>query len=306
MTKRHHHTPVYYLKGFVDTESKITVIRIDTLKKHRSNPINVGVEKGFYSYETPSGEIEQEKLEKYFAEEIENPSNLVLRKLRKGKNITIKEKTTFSKYIYSLFRRGRAAKVRQLEILPEVIDRTLIELEELSRIASDLNPSGKMRIEQNRNDATKYLHEVKEVGSSYFLKPDWQGFESSILKETLSRKWIYLVCPKNSRFITSDNPVFIHKKVGFLNSDLTFPLSSNLCLCCTKYFGDADQTWLPISKGNVTAINRRTALNCAREIYLEKDNLFIQRLIKKKLFKIRPYLSNGQWQEIARSDWLEA
>ena len=66
--RRHHYTPVFYLKRFADADGRLHIVSRDTGKRWTSNPENTGLEKDFYTLEDmPEGE-DQYFIEKSFAE----------------------------------------------------------------------------------------------------------------------------------------------------------------------------------------------------------------------------------------------
>ena len=295
---------MHYSSAFASEETNLLcVVNKRTGKSYASNPINIGVEKYFYAYETPDGNFEKEELEKYYGEQIENPAVPIIDKIRKQENILFEDKETLAKYIHGMLRRVPLAKERLRGLMPGVVDEIQSELYEYLDSTEDEDLASGEKIDEIKSFFEAYAQKHKKNVSSLFLKPDWPGYESHVKRAIHSMNWVFLICPKGSNFITSDNPVFIHKKAGLKKSDLTFPISPSIVLWCTWRRDVADLSWRKIDLNTVKEVNRRTMLNALKEIYSAAKDFQLRALIKKKKFRINQLLFQGPTHTYDPKNW---
>lgn len=113
------------------------------------------------------------------------------------------------------------------------------------------------------------------IPNTFFL----QAMNDNLLEITKmisGMKWNYLVAPQDKFFISSDNPVVLfdpeHKSdfygPGFLTKsvELTFPLSSDLCLLC-QHGIPIENKFIDLDEDQVIKINART-ISCSNRYIL--------------------------------------
>lgn len=101
----------------------------------------------------------------------------------------------------------------------------------------------------------------------------------------MQQNWYFLICPKNSYFISSDHPFGMIKSknvpeylgVGIINSEKTFPLTSKICLFIGEY--GAREAFLPIDEEMTLNINMRTAA-CSKDRLFSCDMDFLKNTIE--------------------------
>jgi Protein of unknown function (DUF4238) len=83
---------------------------------------------------------------------------------------------------------------------------------------------------------------------------------SKLVSAISQMNWQFLIAPDDSKFLTSDNPVFFFEGIGLNKpqSEITFPISSTVALAA---FGRAGfrEGFVTTTTQVVAEINRRTA-----------------------------------------------
>jgi hypothetical protein len=92
-----HYIPRYYLKGFStsDDRNKIVAYDCSLSKNYLTNIINIAQEKYFYPKNT----------EKYLSDEIEEPANKILDKIKKRENLSYQDRKIFADYLVVIIKR---------------------------------------------------------------------------------------------------------------------------------------------------------------------------------------------------------
>jgi hypothetical protein len=113
-----------------------------------------------------------------------------------------------------------------------------------------------------------------EFVHSKWSKINWiTGLAEKAFKWINKKNISFLLAPKDSQFITSDDPAFFLE-----NSHFVIPLSSDICMI-TGLKGDKYASGT-ISKEEVNYINRATALN-ASNILVAKDKSILEEIVAK-------------------------
>ncbi|MCI5222854.1 MAG: DUF4238 domain-containing protein [Candidatus Electrothrix sp. AR4] len=104
--------------------------------------------------------------------------------------------------------------------------------------------------------------------------------------------WKFLTFDKCPAFLTCDNPVFFHIGIGIgkANSEVSFPISSNITLVATWKNGTTEVCY-PATKQGVKEINRRTASNTTRYVFRREDEEWILPFVTKKRWELHLF----QW-----------
>lgn len=99
--------------------------------------------------------------------------------------------------------------------------------------------------------------------------------------------WIFYVCRHPNIFITSDNPVFIHREIGIgkPRSDLSFPISKEVSLIATWRKG-SDLRYQAAAPQQIRELNTRTSFNASRFAYGSANKVWIADLLNKPTHQI--------------------
>ncbi len=267
---RDHYTPQYYLKGFVDSEEKIWVYEMGKIAPFRTVVKNVGQETGFYS----------PQIETFLADQIEGPANPIIEKVRNRQAISIQEKACLTDYIVSFVKRvprgAERVRERAPEIAADVFSEFRFELMEM-QVEQELK-------ERYLEKADALFQYYSKESKDFWLSLIPPGESSSIVYAIATMTWVFLTHDGPPVFLTSDNPVFFFDGIGVGNpdSELSFPISSNIALWATwrRNFGDC--SFAPIYPFAYREINRRTAVNATRYVFHALDEPWIPRFIIKR------------------------
>ena len=271
----YHCLPQYYLRGFCqDFGRTIWVYDRREARKFATQVKNVANICNLYP----------PKLERYLSEDIENPANRVLDKIRNRQPLAPSEKITLSSYISVMWRRVPKGKNRFKAQAPRV---TAGLREKLHRqldktVAKD--PS-KEDLAQRRKA------EIDEVLHMYSREPPEDVWHQVIPAERTPRMiaavatmtWRFLTFDEGPAFLTCDNPVFFfsHLGVGRAESELSFPVSSHVTLWATRRL-DLAEGYFPTTTALVKEMNRRTASVTTRNAFHAKDEHWILPFLAKK------------------------
>jgi len=272
-----HYIPQYYLKGFCQESGE--KIWVYDKKESKTFPVNVekiARERGFYSQD----------LEKNLTENIENPANPVIKKIREKREIlTTDEKITLSKYIAVMWKRVPAGKNLLKERAPIIASNFREMNSRKFEEAVAKNPTNEDLYRQIKEKYNRYLDELSQN------PPDviWQGAitdEESTQKLVdciASMTWRFLTVDQEPVFLTGDNPVYFPPEIGMGNADseLSFPISSHVTLWATRRL-DLQEGYFPTKMRIVKEMNRRIASETTRYVFRAKEEDWILPLIKKK------------------------
>jgi len=270
-----HYIPRYYLSGFTQNSKPplIWVYKKGSSQVFATQIKNVAHETYYFP----------DNFERYLANEIEAPANIVLRKIRGRKIITAKDKIALSNYMVVLWKRVPEGKKRLKERAPTVSDRIRKELFEEIEELKIKNPSKANFLEKRRLEAQDILEKLKDNPSEEIWRLVIPPEMTPRISEALSKMtWRLFICEEPNAFLTNDNPIFIFKHLGIGKeySELTFPISSYITLWAT--WRHADEGYFPANNQVIKEINRRTASVATRFIYFSKERDWVITLANKK------------------------
>jgi hypothetical protein len=281
-----HYVPQAYLRGFTEPQSVEMVWVYDKAQKifFRTNVKNVAQEKDFYGPE----------IEIALNSDIENPANPVLEKLRRREAITDTERYSLSVYIAVMLSRVPRRRTKIKERLPAEIEATIQRyIDTLSRITAATDAQAE--IVQRR------LRELEELRIKYLTEPPEPVIKEiniprpneKIVHLIYSMVWRFLIADRGpTRFLTTDNPAFFFESYGFgrEESELSFPISSQMCLLGNWQSGNGADGILGIPEIYVKEMNRRNTSAATRFLFYHKRADWLATLAHKNLF-----LSRIQW-----------
>ena len=275
--REHHYVPQGYLRGFTEAKSILFVVNkeFDTVRK--TSPKGTGYLKDFYTVDTidekDSAEVE-ENLSK-----IESRCIPLLDKLIAAKDLPNAEWADIA--IYIALQYGRTPHMRNLmdkvatvsvnnyikEALAEALNDPQKYAELKNGVAGQSPDSppipsreklaemvlGPRIIEEFNLDNGTYVHSIFRIA--------WE-----IADSLLKKHWTILHAPKNSSFITSDNPMTLsisrelqpYETLAVLLPGVIrhFPLNSRTCLVITDEAIKREISHQVISKNEVRKINK--------------------------------------------------
>jgi len=279
----HHYLPQYYLKGFTETVDNM----LWTYEKSSGVKFNTQIKslaniKDFYSEET----------EQYLANDIEGPANEVLDKIRSRHLINDDDRNIFAEYMAVMWKRVPRAKEDLKKMAPRLVD----------RIAEKLNADLTDTIVNTPEKAEfieKRKKEIDDILALYAVDPPKDIWLENLPPERTPRIveamkamtwtfWEFDQCPV---FLTCDNPVFYFRwmGVGRKDSEISFPISSNLVLWAT-WRADLPFSFIKASSQIVKEMNRRTAYNASRFVFHSRDEHWIAPFVKKTNWKLNRIL----------------
>jgi len=270
-----HYIPQYYLSGFASSgNDMVCVYEKGGSLKFQSQVKNIAHETNYYSPE----------VERYLSNEIEGPANSVIKKIRDRMQLTQSEKEKLAIYMVVMLKRVPQSKIRMKKTAP-IVAQSLQQKwdKEISKLILE-NPSQTDLFEKRRAEIKANLNKYsKNLPKDFWLELIPPERTPNIVKVIPEMTWLFLTCEKFPAFLTCDNPVFYFQGIGVgkPESEITFPISSNIVLWAT-WRSDIQEGYSPIKNQAIKEINRRTATNATRFIYHAKDEDWIPRFINKQ------------------------
>lgn len=253
----HHWAPQSYLRHFACPSQPDYVWVYDKRKQEwqggRSLPIaGVAQAPEFYTDET---EVQLAGIERATSEP--------LRRLRNGEQLTEVDRESICEYLLTFMARSpvgrRVAAARQLdwaeaglENLPSHLRRLGLPMTEAGRAEEFLRAR---RSEVDNDDPFRVRsEEVRSFPSGY-------ATSTRLRPLMLSLGWLVLERPSSGGFVTGDSPVAVGP------GHFQFPLSTDLCLVCTRGRSPERTDFLDCPGQLARHINRRTIWSSERFVY---------------------------------------
>lgn len=277
-----HYIPRYYLKSFLNKERKsIIVYKTDGTHFELNSLDNIAQEKEMYSDET----------ELFLTNQIEQPANSILDKLRAKAYLDEEEKLTFSTYMFNIYSRTPDSLEEYKDSAPEYLDE--LEKKEISNLEQLMRNSG-----ADLNLLIKRKDQLKEVIQDLKKNPPKEAWENS-LNPSHSNKSANVMSKMNwvlfyedvDCFVTCDRPVFHFKEIGLVNkkSEFSFPLSPRLTLWGT-WRTDIDNYLVKANNSIIKNFNNRTLSRVYRHAFFSKRRDWIPKIINKKNYSFSQLL----------------
>ena len=195
-----HYIPQYYLKGFASSgNDMVWVYEKGGLLKFQSQIKNIAHETDYYSPE----------VERYLANEIEDPANSVIKKIRDHKKLTQSEKEKLAIYMVVMLKRVPQSKIRMKKMAPAVAQSLQQKWDkEISKLILE-NPSQTDLFEKRRAEIKANLEKYsKNLPKDFWLELIPPERTPNIVKVIPKMIWLFLTREKFPAFLTCDNPVF--------------------------------------------------------------------------------------------------
>jgi hypothetical protein len=234
------------------------------------------------------------QLEKYLSEDIENPANQVLDKIRSREPISLHDKIILSNYIAVMWKRVPEGKTRLKERAPKIADDMRKALHRQLDEALLKNP-------EKRAVAERRKAEIDEILDRFSRDPPEEIWHQVIPVDRTPRMaasiatmtWRFISFDENAVFLTGDNPVFHFRDLGIgtAESELSFPISSHLTLWATRRL-DLPEGYFPTDMAIVKEMNRRIATISTRYVFHAEDEHWILPFLAKKNWKLNRIAQN--------------
>ncbi len=291
-----HYVPQYYLKGFQTsaTPGCIWAVR-DGREPFLVSVSNIAQENRLYSPD----------LEQQLANEVEGPANEVILRIQNQQPLTPEQKLVLSRYLELIWRRVPAqrewAKRKYPEISQPIYER--IELALLEKLES-ASPAMKPNYQRSLSKLDE-LRRSDEEGDEHANEIWLQTLSLDVTPrsaEALSKmRWCFMVAPRNSYYITSDNPFYFFQSMGIgrVGSEVSFPVTQGVALWATWRNGlDGDYHQAPSQF--VKEVNRRTARACTSLLLSPRSEDWIVDLANKPRESIRVHMLGDNGRIIGR------
>lgn len=255
-----HYVPACYLKGSADERTGKIVMYFKNGKK----PILTSVES--VANQTHYWSDETERL---LANEVENPANPVLDKIKARLPITNEDKWLLSRYIIATIKRVPDGRARILSFAPSSLRRTVEKirsrLEETERSEPELASRAAELRGQIDNLPPEFFNNIPPEVWEQLIPPEITREAVQVIHQM---RWVFFTSEEEPGFITSDNPVFYTRSTGVRppNGQLIFPISQHVSLWA-QWTMDWEPGYYLAKRAMCDEINFRTA-------YLATDYIF--------------------------------
>lgn len=270
----HHYVPQGYLKGFLNDE-KLYVMNKKYGSIRLTSSAGVAYTPGFYIVDTVD-ETDSSEVEEVFCK-IETTCIPIVRKMAAGEYLTNSNIADLAIYIALQYGRTPFSRARMDDVSTIVMTNQMKahfveaynDSEKYDELVSDLRadrpnidiPSREM-IKEWILKPGPYVH--MKIDNGTYVKQFFENADT-IADRLLNKRWIVLRAPRNSSFITSDNPIGLHldrplatgEALSILLNGVQrfFPVNAKTCLAIV----DNDRFELKksaISKKHVKSINK--------------------------------------------------
>lgn len=282
----HHYVPQQYLRGFAVPESPGEIWMYDKLSR-RSVQTSIKFivqEAGYYS----------EKTEKQLSELVEGPAYHALNKLRRGESIGDTERTHMALYIGTMLMRVPRRRRKAFEMLPGVLEDTInkvsTQVEQWAH-SEGADPQVVSRRFAELERARESLRREPPLEVVEQIRAPWPS--ERVLALVSAMTWRIVSTGGVAFFLTSDNPAYFFEAYGLGNpeSELTFPLSSDMALLASWQGMPLEIIFLNAKPALVKEVNRRVASGAERFVFYHAREEWVAKIADKQ----RPYLSRIKW-----------
>lgn len=287
-TRRHHYTPVLYLRNFTDENGTLHVVNRSNGHRRESSPDAIGFEKDLYWPDDLEPGEDPEAYEKEFRD-FEGKAAPVLRRIIESRAFPVDEEDLGVLYNFIAFQFARTPSARRIVAAPreraaEIIinllesDRALYE-SEARQAGVDLNEFPFERMQRTKG---KYKPQLTTEG---FIEGA-RVVMDAMLKYLPQRTWTVLVSERpGESFVVSDHPVVLEwsdprgKRFppghAHIDTELTIPLSARVALigCYTPFELDSRHMPAYVSGVNSRTIDRaRVFIAACEDRFILQDN----------------------------------
>lgn len=290
-SKRHHYLPQFYLKGFINKE-KFCVYDRGKNEFRIQTPLNTAIEKDYYTFIDNKGE-KNKSIEKILAD-IEGRVVPVCDKISKQENLSDEDKGILSLFLAFFIYRVPEFQKLSNEIAHKISEFTMKNLISSKEQAAkwiknyekdtgkklDVTPEYFFEYAQNpqfeitidKNTTLKQMLELSYKNTNWFFNMDWEIFRA----------------PKNTSFITTDNPFVLLPPKGFpigirgyglrtKGVKKIIPISKEQCILIG--LPGNNLKYINVNTTTVRAINLFVASRCDRFV-IGRDERLLRNIVK--------------------------
>ncbi len=231
----------------------------------------VSCEEDYYAFRNQDGAIDNITVEKWLGD-LEHKTSFIIKKVEDGIRLTLDDKRNLSEFISVFWRRVPYHKVehdkKMTELLPIYFSRIYEELRILGIKEENPKVTELRRIEQQYEE---------EIPSSFYSQNIMR--DSEITKAILAMDWVFIKAPKDTPFVTCDNPFVFERGAGIGNSQhghIIFPISKSVVLQAAQ-FTHFNGYYQQIKDTLARDINKRIVGNAYLKVYSSfKSKYFAQ------------------------------
>lgn len=273
-----HYVPKYYLKGFSQNDGKTIYVYDKTERRCFATQVkSIANETDFYSPE----------IEKYLSNIIETPANDVLKKIREKVAISANEKQILSAYMTCMMKRVPKGKEKLKELAPRTTEAVRQKIDILLNMVATEQPDKNELIEKRRAEIGEIIDRyAKDPSKGIWLTNMPPEKSPRVVAALSSMTWQFLTFDGYPAFLSSDNPLFFFTDMGIgkAESEVTFPISSNITLWATWRL-DLKEGYFPTNTQVVKELNCRTCSIATRYVFHSESEDWVL-----------PLLTKGKWQ----------
>lgn len=282
-----HYVPRAYLRGFCEAGSEmIFAYEKGSRRCFRSNVINVAQERGFYP----------EEVEKRLAIAVEDPANLVIRKIRNREQLADGDKVALAYYMAVMMQRVPRHRQRLAAIAPGVMEETFADVYAHLKAAKNLYPQYANNIDHQLMRVAELQEESQKALPPSLVNQVQRPWPTpNVVAAIAAMAWRF-GSEGPSCFLANDNPLFFFEcwGVGREESEIAFPLSTAIAIHAS-FQGKADLEYMPMKQALVKEINRRNALSATRFLFYHREEAWVKVLSEKQ----------RDVQELSRIVWTD-
>ena len=282
----HHYVPQEYLRGFADPDNSTKIWMYDKRSRQFNHPFikSVGQEVRYYN----------ETTERELSKIVEGPAHRVLQKLRREHKINNTERARLALYIGTMLMRVPSRRRRAFEMLPRVLEDTINRItNQVAQWAGSATAKPELvsrRFAELEGAREKFRNEPPAEIIEHIRAP-WPS--EQVLALVSAMNWRIVSSGESLFFLTSDNPVYFFEAYGLgsAESELTFPLASELALLASWQGIPHATIFMKAKPALVKEVNRRVASGAERFLFCRAQKGWVDEIADKQ----NPYLNRIQW-----------
>jgi hypothetical protein len=283
----YHYVPQHYLRRFADPAAPKSIWLYDKKggKARRVPILKVAQSRGFYTSDQ----------ERKLGQLIEGPANLVILKLLAQQSLTDDERLKLAFFIATMLKRVPYRRRKTYEnIVPPVLQKTIADARTDLVRAAHANAADPLVLSYQLAQISAFEEKLKvELPDQIHdaVRSPWPTPKVVIALYDLA--WRVVATDDSVHYLTSDNPAFFFEQfgVGKEESELTFPLSSSVCLHASKQGPKGGLTFLEAGQWFVDEMNHRVVSTTERTAFYHQNAGWVESLLTNGV----PQLNRIQW-----------
>lgn len=282
----HHYVPRQYLRGFEVRDEPGFIWMYDKKQlEFRKAPIAVvAQESDYYDADT------EEQLNLL----VEGPGHAVLGRIRCKQRLRLEDRMHLAHYVATMIVRGPRHRRRAWELLPSVLEASQTRAQELLQEQAQSGNVGQEVLSGKLLELEDIYRRLRcetppEVVNH--IRSPWASERVQAAVHDMA--WRIVIAPDANHFLTSDNPACFFESEGLAGpeTELTFPIASDLALAATWRGPQASLATLHGRPNVVKEFNRRVAAGAERFVFYDERTEWVATLADKQ----RPRLNRIRW-----------